>query len=67
MPEGSTKFRNFSAVFLLSAASPGRARIHRKGIRIHAPITDGKKVVRIKPTYVFDISQTDELPQAAAA
>jgi hypothetical protein len=42
-----------------------------KGIRIHAPVTanvDGAaKVVAIKPTYVFDVSQTDELPQQAAA
>jgi hypothetical protein len=42
-----------------------------KGIRIHAPITrnvDGSsKVVGIKPTYVFDVSQTDELAQEAAA
>jgi hypothetical protein len=42
-----------------------------KGIRINAPITatvDGaQKVVRIKPTHVFDISQTDALSQEAAA
>jgi hypothetical protein len=42
-----------------------------KGIKIHAPITrnvDGSsKVVAIKPAYVFDISQTDALPQEAAA
>lgn len=42
-----------------------------KGIRIHAPVTanvDGAaKVVAIKPAYVFDISQTDALPQEAAA
>jgi len=42
----------------------------QKGIKIVAPVMggdDGGKVVNIKPAYVFDVSQTDELTQRAAA
>jgi hypothetical protein len=41
-----------------------------KGITIVAPVMgsdDGAKVVTIKPTYVFDVTQTQERTQRAAA
>lgn len=41
----------------------------QKGIKIIAPVMggeDGGKVVTIKPAYVFDVSQTDELATRAA-
>jgi hypothetical protein len=51
---------------------PGRVvRKGSKGIKIIAPVmgtSDGTpKVVNIKPAYVFDVTQTDELAHRAAA